>query len=183
MLSSSLVNAANRFSESLAEGKSITESSADAFRQFASDFLRQISQMILQQLALNAAKSIGRAFGFSVAHTGGVVGQQGARRVLSGDVLAGAMRYHSGGVAGLKPNEVPTILERGEEVLTRGDPRHIFNMGKGGSTSSQGRTTKVVNMFDARSFLETALAGSVGEDVILNHVRANALAFRAALDG
>lgn len=34
-----------------------------------------------------------------------------------------------GGVVGLRGNEVPTILEVGEEVLTRGDPRHSANGG------------------------------------------------------
>jgi len=35
-------------------------------------------------------------------------------------------------VTGLAPDEVPIIARRGEEVLTRGDPRHRDNAGAGG---------------------------------------------------
>jgi len=38
-----------------------------------------------------------------------------------------AARLHAGGIAGLAPDEVPAILQRGEEVITRRDPRHRRN--------------------------------------------------------
>jgi hypothetical protein len=44
-----------------------------------------------------------------------------------------ATRYHTGGIAGMRPDEVPAILQRGEEVVTRKDPRHRDN-GGGGTT-------------------------------------------------
>jgi uncharacterized protein (UPF0335 family) len=37
-------------------------------------------------------------------------------------------RYHTGGLAGLKPDEVPAVLLKNEEVLTRDDPRHRDNL-------------------------------------------------------
>ncbi len=40
-----------------------------------------------------------------------------------------AIRYHSGGLAGLRPDEYSAILQRGEEVLTRDDPRNRLNGG------------------------------------------------------
>jgi hypothetical protein len=40
-------------------------------------------------------------------------------------------RYHTGGIAGLKADEVPAVLKRGEEVLTQADPRHRDNGGGG----------------------------------------------------
>jgi lambda family phage tail tape measure protein len=51
-------------------------------------------------------------------------------------VFAGAAKYHAGGrviarndvVPGLQANEVPAILLRNEEVLTREDPRHRDNI-------------------------------------------------------
>jgi hypothetical protein len=46
-------------------------------------------------------------------------------------VFDNAVRYHSGGIAGIRPDEVPTILQRGEEVLTASDPRHRNNGGGG----------------------------------------------------
>ena len=64
-----------------------------------------------------------------IAHGGGVVGDGGHFRSVPASAFAGALRYHGGGIAGLAPNEVPTVLERGEEVLRRGDPRHRDNGG------------------------------------------------------
>ena len=61
---------------------------------------------------------------FSI-HTGGIVGSTSIRRggVPLADFI-GARRYHAGGIA---HNEVPAILQRGEEVLRRDDPRHQLN--------------------------------------------------------
>lgn len=56
----------------------------------------------------------------SVYHSGGVVGQGGTSRRVPASIFADAPRYHSGGVAGLRPNEVPAILERGETVIPNG---------------------------------------------------------------
>ena len=52
-------------------------------------------------------------------HSGGVVGQAGSTVSVNPGVFAGAPRYHSGGVAGLKPDEVPAILQKGELVISR----------------------------------------------------------------
>ena len=174
-------NAVLTFAQGLAEGKKATEALGDAFRKFASDFLLQISQMILQQLALNAAKAIGRAFGFGVAHEGGVIGAQTARRRVSPDAFAGAVRYHQGGLAGLRPGEVPTILQRGEEVLTRDDPRHVFN--GGGQTEGNVTMTapKIVNAIDAASFVEEAMKVKRGQEAFLNYIQANRSSVRGAL--
>lgn len=56
----------------------------------------------------------------SIFHKGGVVGGPAPQRAVSPSVFAGAKRYHTGGVAGLMPGEVPAILQRGEVVLPRG---------------------------------------------------------------
>jgi hypothetical protein len=53
-------------------------------------------------------------------HTGGKVGQSMNNRRVPPALFAGAPRYHSGGVAGLRPGEVPAILQRGEIVIPRG---------------------------------------------------------------
>lgn len=185
-LSGSLVNAANTFAQSLAEGKSVTESLRDAFLQFASDFLRQIAQMILQQLALNAAKGILGAFGFGagqaiVLHSGGVVGARGSARTVDAGAFMNAMRYHSGGIAGLQPGEVPSILKRGEEVLTQDDPRHAFN-GGGAAAAPQGARVKIVNALDGGQVISEGLNTSAGEEAILNFIRSNASSVRAAIE-
>ncbi|MCW2242808.1 phage tail length tape measure family protein [Azospirillum canadense] len=60
-------------------------------------------------------------------HDGGVVGAGWTfQRSVDPSVFSGAPRYHTGGIAG---DEVPAILQRGEEVLTADDPRHRFNLG------------------------------------------------------
>ncbi len=53
-------------------------------------------------------------------HSGGVVGSHSVTRSVDPSVFHGAPRYHSGGIAGLMPDEVPAILQRGERVLPRG---------------------------------------------------------------
>ncbi len=54
-----------------------------------------------------------------ILHSGGVAGSDGYGhgRAFSASTWAGATRYHSGGIAGLRPGEVPAILEKGEVVL------------------------------------------------------------------
>ncbi|HHN73576.1 MAG TPA: phage tail tape measure protein, partial [Thermopetrobacter sp.] len=64
----------------------------------------------------------------NVLHSGGVVGAGGPTRAVPALVFADAPRMHSGGwaglrptsgFAGLRPDEVPAILQRGERVLSR----------------------------------------------------------------
>lgn len=63
------------------------------------------------------------------AHSGGVVGRDNLRRRDVDPVLfREAERFHGGGVAGLRSGEVPIVALRGEEIVTRDDPRHRFNL-------------------------------------------------------
>ena len=55
-----------------------------------------------------------------VGHAGAVAGQPGGvRRAVPPAVFALAPRFHSGGIAGLRPDEVPIIAQRGEIILPR----------------------------------------------------------------
>lgn len=180
-LSTGVVSAFDNFISGLEQGKSVTDSLRDAFLQFAADFLRQIAQMIIQQIALNAVKAIGKSLGFGVAHSGGIVGASGVKRTLSPAAFSGAMRYHNGGIAGLAPNEVPTVLERGEEVLTRDDPRHIFNQKPGGQSGSMG--VKIINALSSEDLVAEGLSSRRGEQSVLNVIRGNPGAVKAALNG
>lgn len=67
-----------------------------------------------------------------LSHSGGIAGQ-GARRTRAVDprVFAGARRYHGGGFPGLRPDEVPTILRKGEGVFTPEQMAAIGNLGGG----------------------------------------------------
>jgi len=68
---------------------------------------------------------------FSVLHAGGIVGEGGPTRAVPAMAFAGAQRMHTGGFAGLAPNEVPAILQRGERVISTAD----VAAGKSGSTT------------------------------------------------
>ena len=59
----------------------------------------------------------------SIFHEGGEVGGSAPQRRVPAYVYASAPRYHMGGVAGLKPGEIPAILERGEVVLPKDGTR------------------------------------------------------------
>lgn len=54
-----------------------------------------------------------------ILHSGGEAGQDGYGhgRSFPAGLWRNAPRYHNGGVAGLLPNEVPAILQRGERVI------------------------------------------------------------------
>lgn len=198
LLANGATNAFEQFAQALGEGDNAIRALGDAFRQFAADFLREIARMILQQIILNAlqqaggggggqgggigstiASSLNSVFGGKTPigkHTGGVIGSSGKRSAPI-HAFNQALRYHTGGVLGLKPNEVPIVGLRGEEMLTEDDPRHRNN----GGLARKGGSVKVVNVFDPVEFLDKALAGDDGGRVLLNYVRANSSAFKAAI--
>lgn len=185
MIGMNAANAVNQFAQSLAEGKGFVESLGDAFRKFAADTLIQIGQLIVQLTIMNALKNSGIGggmagmlngfMGMGVAHTGGMIGSGiASRRVVHPSILTGAVRYHTGGVIGLKPNERPIIAEVGEEMLTEDDPRHRKNLGK-----SNGIT--IINAVDGADAIEQGLATPSGQDAVVNHMRSNRAKYRAAL--
>lgn len=182
-------NAIDQFAQAVANGENAFDAMRDAFLQFAGDFLRQIAMMIAQQAILNAlgggsgkgSKAGGGIAGFlnglfGSKHTGGLVGSGGMFRSVNPAVFAGAQRYHTGGLVGLAPNEVPIIAKRNEEVLTETDPRHSFNGGGAGA-----RSVKVTNVFDTGDILSKGLASEAGEQAFWNFVRANSEQFKANL--
>ena len=69
--------------------------------------------------ALSGVFGGGGSVAAAVSHNGGMVGVSGHSRSVPAQAFAGAPRMHSGGWAGLRPDEVPTILQRGERVLSR----------------------------------------------------------------
>ena len=64
--------------------------------------------------------------------------------------FATAPRMHSGGWAGLKPDEVPAILQRGERVLSR---REAAGCGQGQSSAPTVNVT--IMSRDAESFRQS----------------------------
>lgn len=102
--------------------------------------------------------------------------------MVSPAVFAGAARYHTGGVVGLKSGEVPIIAMKEEEVITRDDPRHVLNGGTQ-QQSSGNPNVKIVNTFDSGSFISEGLSTAVGQKAILNYIKANPNAVKQALNG
>ncbi|MEO9227444.1 MAG: hypothetical protein ABI216_00630, partial [Devosia sp.] len=62
----------------------------------------------------------GSAIFAGVHHSGGVAGSPSIGRNVPASVFDGAQRYHGGGIAGLRPDEVPAILQKGERVIPKG---------------------------------------------------------------
>lgn len=113
------------------------------------------------------------AASFMVSHSGGVVGAPGPRFTGPAEWFANAPRYHSGGMVGLRPDEQAAVLQKGEEVLAKGDPRNIMNGGGKGQD---------VNIRNVLLFDEAALAGALatpaGERVVVNIIKRNAASVR-----
>lgn len=124
---------------------------------------------------LSAASASGSTGGIGgilsgLFHSGGVVGgSAGAARSMPALAFANAPRLHAGGIAGLAADEMPAILRRNEEVLTRDDPRHRYN---GGGGQQQPVTIKNINLFDTQA-IGDYLATGEGEKIVLNIVSRN----------
>jgi hypothetical protein len=118
----------------------VTKGKVD-FRDLANSILEDITRIALRTAVLGplanwlggALGGIGGGLGGSltaaVAHSGGVIGVSALpQRQVPAMAFAGAPRLHAGGmvglqrssgIAGLRPDEVPAILQRGERVLSR----------------------------------------------------------------
>jgi hypothetical protein len=153
--------------------------------QFFASLLRDIALAIAKQLILNAIASWGGGIGAGAVklggvaagtnHNGGIAGiNTTTTRRVDPAIFSTAARYHTGGVAGLQPDEVPAILQKGEEVLTRDDPRNRAN---GGLTGDSGAGIRMV-LVDDRSSVPEAMSGSDGDRVIVQAIRRNAASIK-----
>jgi hypothetical protein len=134
--------AASAFTDFLTGAKTAEQ----AFADFGKSILNAVAQIAAQNIAeelfgnlFKTGKKGAGGGGFfdllgSLFHQGGIAGSPGPGRRIPALAFAGAPRLHDGGMLGLRANEVPAILQRGEEVLTRGDPRHRANQGAGNVT-------------------------------------------------
>lgn len=132
----------------------------------------QLAAAQLQAAAttLLIANSVGSASG--VAHSGAKVGAGfPAYRRVHPAVFIGAPRFHSGsgGPIGLKPDEVPAILQTGERVLNRKETIAYERAQRG---AAGGDATRVVNVFDS-AFVPDQMDSAAGEQVILNVIGRN----------
>ncbi len=149
---------------------------------FVRTLQRMAAEMLAQTLLMSAFKAMagGSSTGFwasmaaSIKHDGGIMGAGGPQRMVSPLLFAGAPRYHAGGIAGLKPLEMPAILQKGEEVLPRSDPRHAAN---GGGASQPFNVTIVDDRASVDKYMATPAAGQH----FITHIKRNAQVIKGIL--
>lgn len=119
-------------------------------------------KFILGPIANALSGALGGAGGIfaNILHAGGMVGSSGPSRIVPALAFAAAPRMHSGGVAGLRHDEVPAILQRGERVLSR---REAQSYGGGGTVNV------TIMARDAESFRQsrTQVAADIAHAVSL----------------
>lgn len=152
-----------------------------AAMQFFAQFMMDIAKAIAKQLILNALAGTGGVIGRAAVaaggvaasknHRGGVIGaSNGTKRMAQPSWFVNAPRFHEGGLPGLRSDEVPSILQTGEEVLSRNDPRNVLNPA---SRATGGAGTRVV-LVDERAKVPEAMQSAQGEKVIVETIRRNA---------
>ena len=127
------------------------------FRSLVTSMIADLAKLaarrfILGPIANALSGALGGAGGLfaDILHSGGTVGMAGDRRMVPAMAFAGAPRMHSGGWAGLRPDEVPAILQRGERVLSR---REATGYGQGQSIAPSVNVT--IMSRDAESFRQS----------------------------
>jgi len=111
--------------------------------------VRPLAGLLSSSLAGGALGGIGSwlsAGSAAVLHDGGIAGSGGHRRQVPLSLFAGAARFHGGGWPGLRSDEVPAILQRGERVQSREEVRR-----NGGEQA----VSVVIHAKDAQSFRQS----------------------------
>ncbi len=171
---------ADAFSE---VGRSIN-SVEDFFDSFVQSAVRGLQRIAAEALASQIFSMFGgSAFGAAVSaainHAGGI-GGSGGRREVSLLAFMNAPRYHSGNareLLGLKPGEVPAVINQDEEVLTRSNPRHILNQGQQGGGDLTLRAIFVQDQRDVGDYMNS----SAGEKTFVQVVERNKSTFQRIL--
>lgn len=181
-------NAFADFVTAVAQGENAMKALKTAFIQFAANFLREIATMILKQMILNALSGMGGPIGtaatalMKTGHTGGVVGAAGVgvgnmNKRVSPAIFAGAMKYHTGGLVGLRPDEMPIIAKRNEEMITEQDPRHRNNGGLAGMGGDKNIAIRNIVTLDPE-FGRSMMQSSDGEHAVMSHIKKNRAAIK-----
>ncbi len=91
-----------------------------SFTDLANTIIADLARIAIRsQITGPLAEVLGLGNPFAVAHSGAIAGQLGGRsRNISPAAFIGARRMHGGGISGLRSDEVPTILKKGEGVFT-----------------------------------------------------------------
>ena len=137
------------------------------FRDLLTSLIADLAKLaarrfILGPIANALSGALGGAGGIfaNILHAGGIVGSSGPSRMVPAMAFAAAPRMHSGGAVGLRHDEVPAILQRGEQVLSR---REAQSYGAGGGINV------TIMARDAESFRQsrTQVAADIARAVSL----------------
>ena len=183
-------NAVNGFSEAIAMGESAVRSLGDAFQAFAANFLRRISEMILEQVALNAAMSVfggSSGGGFNLTSIfGGLFGGGGG----GGSAVGLPAFFRTGGVVG--PTGHPArflasnMFQTGGLVGASGSPVRLPNAGTAGFGDAfpavLHRGEEVLSSDNPRNILNGGGGTTVVEPKIVNAVDAPGILDAAVAD-
>ena len=156
------------------EAKTAKQALLDLVASILSVIQRRLAQQLVDSLFTWAPVSSTVTAVAAVLHEGGIVGQGGRSRIVDPALFIGAPRYHSGALVG---NERPAILQTGEEVLSRSDPRNRANGGGGG-----GAALRIINVMDP-GLVRDYMSSADGARVILNVLQNNAGAVRQTVVG
>ncbi|SEQ32958.1 Prophage tail length tape measure protein [Faunimonas pinastri] len=176
---SSAKSALSTFVSDLREGKSGAEALSDVIGGIDSKLLDLAENDVISTLFGKTGTSGGSGIltslfsgllggssttSASVHHQGGIVGGGAPRRSVPSGVFSGAPRYHSGGIAGLKPGEMPAILKKGELVIPNLSGFRSAQQRSGGTNvNNQTALNMTVIANDAQSFRKskTQIAGGL----------------------
>lgn len=137
------------------------------FRDLVTSLIADLAKLaarrfILGPIANALSGALGGAGGIfaNILHAGGMVGSSGPSRIVPAMAFAAAPRMHSGGAVGLRHDEVPAILQRGERVLSRREAQS-YGTGAGINVTIMAR--------DAESFRQsrTQVAADIARAVSL----------------
>lgn len=113
---------------------------------------------------------------FSFLHAGGPATSNTMRRQLPISVFAGAPRLHSGAQAlGLNSDEIPAILQQGEDVLGKNDKNNLINRARSGQLGGSGPSNVAIRsvLLMDPDLVPAAMAGPAGEKAVLTHIGNN----------
>ena len=141
-----------------------------AMQDMSTSVVMELTQMIIKALLFRAIMTAMQSNPYTAAfagvmsatgsamveHQGGQVGAGGASRQVNPMIFANAQRFHGG----LKNDEVPTILQKGEEVSSK---EEVANGGSG---------LTIYNIVDP-SLVQKAMASAEGQAAVVNVIRGN----------
>lgn len=173
--------AVSNFSQMVADGMKPWDALKQTVKQAVGQILIDIGQMIVRAVIARAVMS---ALGMSPSGQAGPLNS--TAQALGNMTTMPGGQFHEGGIAGdpnrsidfisglvnLKKDEVPAILQVGEEVLTKQDPRHRRNVRSGVSRFMRFHTGGVIGLEPDAVSSSLAAAGSASRSISASMTKA-----------